>query len=160
MRISFNSIIRPKPTPKLIEEMEDEWEVTLPEDYQRFIMKYNGCIPKDCVFTCPNGRESCIMRFLCLLDAPEDHRLGDFDINVIESRIFDLLTDNPHLVGMDLLPIASITGFGDLLCLDFRKDRANPSVCVWFLKESKTWNPVSYPVAENFSQFLSMLRIP
>ena len=160
MRISFNSVIRPKPTPALIKEMEEYWRVTLPEDYRKFIMTYNGCIPKDCVFTCPNGRESCIARFLCLLSPPDDHPLGDFDINVVESRIYDRLTDNPDLLGVDLLPIATILGFGDLLCLDFRKDRANPSVCALFLKESRPYDPVSYPVAENFSQFLSLLRIP
>ena len=159
MTIQHNSIITPKPTPALLEEMEEYWDITLPQDYRNFIMEYNGGVPIEYAFFLSDGRERDVNRFLCVLDEPDDHPDGWYDINVVESPISWRLTSNPDLVGMDLLPIADLF-FGNYLCLDFRKDRANPTVCIWEHEESDDYSPVTYPVADNFTEFLGMLTLP
>lgn len=46
---------------------------------------------------------------------------------------------------------------GDFVCLDFRRNKENPSVCVWSHEESGEFEPVLYKVADNFTEFLESL---
>lgn len=53
-----------------------------------------------------------------------------YDIDVTLTQIEDRLTDIEDLIGIDILPVAFLFA-GDFVCLDYRDNRENPSVCVW-----------------------------
>lgn len=89
---------------------------------------------------------------MCILDDIENNSKGNYDIDVVFSQIGERLTDNEDLLGAEVLPIASVFG-GDFVCLDFRTDKNNPSVCVWSHEESGDFKPVTYNVADNLTEF-------
>ncbi len=82
--------------------------------------------------------------------------IGIYDIAVVLSQIDTRLTDNPDLEGDELIPIASLFA-GNYLCLDFTKDGENTSICIWDHEESDEFQPVTYKVADSFSEFIEML---
>ena len=159
MTIQNNSIALPLPSAELLTERESCWRVTLPNDYRNFIMKFNGGIPTECAFFPPNSRERNIERFLCILENYQDHPLGWYDIDVVDAQIGEYLTDTPDELGVGLLPIADLF-FGNYLCLDFRKSRVNPTVCIWDHEGADVFSPAPFQVANNFTEFLRMLTLP
>lgn len=156
MLIDKASIIYPLPTEELLERKEKFWRVELPVDYVEFLKENNGARTKDGAFEC-NGREYAIDRFLCLLSAPRENVLGMYDIDVTLTQIEDRLTDNEDLIGVDILPIAVLFA-GDFICLNFTKDRENPSVCVWDNEQSPELEPITYFVADSFGEFISKIK--
>lgn len=155
VNIQENSIVYPLPSDELLAEKEGKWRVTLPNDYKRFIIRYNGGIPNQKSFQC-NNHDYAITRFLCILKNVEDVKSGWYDISVVESQIGERLTDNEDLIGIEVLPIAELFA-GDYVCLDFRKGNENPSVCVWSHEESGEFDPITYRIADSFSEFIDML---
>ncbi|WP_338553175.1 SMI1/KNR4 family protein [Paenibacillus sp. KS-LC4] len=155
MEIDKATIIYPLPIDELFERKEKFWRVKLPKDFIDFLKENNGGRTLEGAFEC-NGREYAIDRFLCLLQTPRENRLGMYDIDVTLTQLEDRLTDNEELIGADILPIVVLFA-GDFVCLDFRKDRENPSVCVWNHEESGELEPVTYFVADTFSEFISKL---
>lgn len=156
MTIQDNTIIKPMPTEELLAEKERKWRLVLPADYKNFIMSYNGCIPNEKSFDC-NRHSYAVTRFLCVLKDVEETEDGWYDIGVVESEIGERLTDNEDLIGIEVLPVAELFA-GDYVCLDFRNDKVNPSVCVWSHEESEEFAPVTYEVASSFSEFIELLR--
>ena len=73
-----------------------------------------------------------------------------------KSQIGERLTDNEDLIGVEVLPIAELFA-GDYVCLDYRKSKEKPSICVWSHEESEDFAPVTYKVADTFSEFVEML---
>lgn len=65
--------------------------------------------------------------------------------------------NNEDLVGVEILPIAELFA-GDYVCLDYRKNKEKPSICVWSHEESEDFAPVTYKAADTFSEFIEMLR--
>ena len=155
MEIKKDSVVYPLPTKALIEEEEGFWHIKLPKDYLDFIMHNNGGEPVQDTFLC-DEYEYGIDRFLCILDDVEDSEYGEYDIGVVEGEIGEMLTDNEDLIGIEVLPIAELYG-GDMVCLDFRKNPENPTVCVWDSEESDEFEPVTYEVAKSFTEFCNML---
>ena len=155
MKIEEASIILPLPTQKGIEKEEGYWKVTLPIEYKIFISKYNGAVPITKVFTV-SSHEYVIERFLCILEDSENNQLGMYDIDVVLSQIEDRLTDNEDLVGVELLPIASLFG-GDFLCLNFKDRKHAPTVGVWKHEESSELEPVFLQGFSDFKEFLANL---
>lgn len=155
MTIQNNTIILPTPSDELLEEKERKWRLVLPIDYKEFIQKYNGSIPNERTFLC-NNHNYAITRFLCILKNIQESSFGWYDIGVVESQIGERLTDNEDLIGVEVLPIAELYA-GDYVCLDYRENIKNPSVCVWSHEESGDFDPVTYEVANTFSDFLDML---
>ncbi|RJG17606.1 SMI1/KNR4 family protein [Paenibacillus thiaminolyticus] len=156
MIIDTASVIYPLPTDELFERKEKFWRVELPIDYVNFLKENNGARTNEGAFEC-NGREYAIDRFLCLLDAPRENELGMYDIDVTLTQIEDRLTDNEDLIGVDILPIVVLFA-GDFVCLDFTKDKKNPSVLVWDNEKSAELEPVTYFVADTFSEFISTVK--
>ena len=156
MLIDKASIIYPLPTDELFERKEKFWRVELPIGYVKFLKENNGARTKDGAFEC-NGREYAIDRFLCLLNTPSENVLGMYDIDVTLTQLEDRLTDNEELIGVDILPIAVLFA-GDFACLDFTKDRKNPSVCVWDNEQSAELEPITYFVADTFDEFISKIK--
>ena len=156
MTIKENTVIYPLPDTRLIEKCEKHWRLTLPEDFRQFISCCSGAVPNEISFD-SGGRSRAVERFLCILENYKDTDFGWYDIRVVESQIGERLTDNEDLLGMEVLPIAALFA-GDYACLDFRADKENPSVCVWSHEESEEFAPVTYKVADSFTDFLSKLR--
>ncbi|WP_148357954.1 SMI1/KNR4 family protein [Peribacillus simplex] len=156
MKLDKSTIILPLPTDELFERKEKFWRVKLPKDFIDFLKENNGGRTIDGGFKC-NNHEYAIDRFLCLLKTPREHRLGMYDIDVTLTQLEDRLTDNEDLIGADILPIAVLFA-GDFVCLDFRKDRENPMVVVWNHEESAELEPITYFIANTFSEFISKVE--
>lgn len=156
MHISKESIIHPLPTLEVIERRERKWRQKLPEGYKNFLLDFNGGIPEQKTFEY-NLREYVVTRFLCILDDYRENRYGWYDVSVVESQLSERLTANLDLIGVEMLPIAELFS-GDYLCMDFRDSKEFPCICVWNHEESVEFDPVTYKVAESFSEFLKMLK--
>ncbi|MDX8290450.1 SMI1/KNR4 family protein [Metabacillus indicus] len=156
MKIKHNTIVKPLPTDELIKKHEKFWRLKLPESFLRFIKENNGAEIDDGTFEY-SDRGYAVERFLCMLDDIEDNPNGIYDIDVVFTQIGERLTDNEDLLGAEVLPIASIFA-GDFVCLDYRADKYNPSVCIWSHEESGEFDPVTYKVADSFSEFLNILE--
>ncbi|MBT2701336.1 SMI1/KNR4 family protein [Bacillus sp. ISL-40] len=156
MKIDMSTITLPLPTDDLFERKENIWRVKLPKDFVDFMKENNGGRPIAGVFKC-NGFEYAIDRFLCLLKTPRENPLGMYDMDVTLTQLEDRLTDNEDLIGADILPIAVLFA-GDFVCLDFRKNRENPNVVIWNHEESVELEPVTYLIADTFSEFISKVE--
>jgi hypothetical protein len=102
--------------------------VKLPPDYKQMIKRNNGASPETKAFKV-KSHSYALIRFLCILEAPENNEAGTFDIDVTWTQLEDRLTDDGDLLGVALLLIAMLFA-GDFVCLDYRNSRDNPSVCV------------------------------
>lgn len=156
MTIQENTVVQPLPSAELLTDKERKWRLTLPADYRDFIIKYNGGIPNEKSFEC-NKHNYAITRFLCILKNIQESQYGWYDISVVESQIGERLTDNEDLIGIEVLPIAELFA-GDYVCLDYRENKEKPCVCVWSHEESGEFEPITYKVADTFSEFLGILR--
>ena len=157
MQIKEGTIIKPLPSEEDISEEERAWRVNLPTAYKEFIKRYGGGIPIERAFLCKeDNHEYAIDRFLCICPDYETNKLGMYDIGVTWTQIEDRLSDNPDLIGVDMLPIAVLFA-GDFLCLDFKNTKVKPSVCVWSHEESDEDSPVTYYVADSFEEFCKLL---
>jgi len=155
MNVKPETIIKPLPTDEYISKKEKAWRISLPTAYKGFVGNYGGGVPKErCFMSC--GREYFIDRFLCIFSEYRTHKLGIYDVGVVLTQIEDRLSDNPDLIGVELLPIVALFA-GDFVCLDYRDSNTNPKVCVWSHEESGVDRPVTYYTAENFESFLGVL---
>lgn len=155
MKFINESIIKPLPTEEYILKKEKAWKVQLPKAFRNFIKEYGGAIPEKSSFIC-NKHSYYIERFLCILSEYRINELGIYDIGVVLTQIEDRLSDNPDLVGVEILPIAVLFA-GDFLCLDFRNPKNYGSICVWSHEESDIDYPVTYFVCNSFEEFKNML---
>lgn len=156
MKVEFNTIVKPLPDEILLNKCEEQWRLILPVDYRMFIKQYNGAIPNTRSFIF-FGNKFVINRFLCILRNPQNSDLGWYDINVVESQIGERLTENEDLIGIEILPIAELYA-GDYVCMDFRKDAMNPSICIWYHEKSNEFSPSVCKIADSFSDFLEILN--
>lgn len=152
MEIVEGSIIFPLPMDELFERKENFWRVKLPRDFVDFMKENNGSRPVDAGFTC-NNHEYAIDRFLCFLKTPRENELGMYEIDVTWTQLEDRLTANEDLIGVDILPIIVLFA-GDFVCLDYRGNRKNPGIVVWDHEKSTELAPVTYFVANTFSDFI------
>lgn len=146
----------PKATEELIMREEEMWRVKLPSEYRDFLKKYNGGTPEKKTFLI-NNQEIHVDRFLGIFAETENNDNGKYDIDVVLTQIEDRLTDNEDLIGCELLPIVKLVT-NDYICIDFRKNKENPSVSIWVNEESDELSPVTYEVAESFREFLKLVR--
>lgn len=158
MKVDVNTIVSPLPSDALLDVVEKSLRIFFPESYRQFIKENNGVVPITNVFS-HNQHQYNIERFLCILEESElDEINGWYDIEVIIMQIGESLTDNEELIGMNVVPIASLFA-GDFVCLDFRIDSINPSVCVWSREESGEFEPVVYKITDSFPEFLKLLEL-
>ena len=150
------SIIYPLPTDALLQEREVAWKVQLPEDYKKIIMKKNGFRPSKNLFSLKN-RSFLVERFLCMLENSKDNPLGVYDIDVVMSQLDERLFVHEDILGFELVPIAALFG-GDFLCLNYVEESPHPSICIWYHEESYELDPAIEFVANNFTEFLTMLQ--
>ncbi|MPQ44619.1 SMI1/KNR4 family protein [Clostridium tarantellae] len=153
MTLDNNTIIYPLPTDKLLNDEEKIWGIILPESYKTFIKTYNGAIPIEKVFSSCND-SYVIDRFLCILEKIKDKDLEKYDVDAVLIKNEENLTKNQCLIGIELLPIALLSGL-DLLCLDYRNCNDIPKICVWKNEESTLFNPITEYVSDSISDFLN-----
>lgn len=139
-----------------IKKVEEYCRVKFPDDYIIFIKEYNAGIPEANTFTA-NNKKYVIERFLGFISDYKDSPLGDYDIAVVLAPIETYLTDNPDLVGVELIPIAELST-GDYVCLNFKDNKEEPSVCVWDSTGFEEFHPVTYEVADCFLDFIKSLE--
>lgn len=150
------SKILPLPSDDLVMKLEKYCRVKLPDEFKQFIKEYNGYVPEKNVFVYKD-EEYVVERFLCLLDSyKSDEKYGIYDIRVVLTQLDARITDDPDLVGANIIPIASLFA-GDFVCLDFR-DRGNYCVSIWFHEDSDDFSPVTIKIADSFTDFLSKLQ--
>jgi len=155
MEIKDGSVIYPVPDDALLSEKERKWRIQLPSTYKAFIKKNNGAVPIKDSFNY-NNHSYVIDRFLCILKVTGQSDDEFYDIGVVRTQLEERIVSDEDLVGVELLPIAVLFA-GDFVCLDYRQDRAEPSVCVWDHEESADLEPVTYLVSESFEEFLKTL---
>ena len=148
MQINLDTVLNEDITEK-IQKLEDYSGVKFPESYIGFIKKYNTGIPITNKFEF-NGNVYVIERFLGFINNYKTSSIGIYDIAVVLSQIDTRLTDNPDLEGDELIPIASLFA-GNYLCFDFTKTPKFDH------EESDKFQPVTYKVADSFSEFIEML---
>lgn len=153
-KIDKNIIALPLPTDEQLMRAERIWRVSLPEEYKRFISKYNGGVPVTNVFTA-NEHEYLIERFLGIIKPIREHELGMYDIDVILTQLDDRLYTDENILGVELLPIASLFA-GDFLVLNF-KNKPNPSVEIWIHEESTELEAKTILAFNTFDELLEKL---
>lgn len=154
MKIKEGSTID-SPSNERIDKLEVYSKVKYPKSFINFIKNYNGGIPITNKFKV-NNFEYVIERFLSISDNPKSSKLGDYDISVVLTQLDERLTSNSELIGDELIPFAALFA-GDFVCLDFRNSET-PSIVVWYHEKSEEFNPVTSRVADNFSDFIGMLK--
>ena len=153
MKIENGTMVLPLPCEELLLIKEERWNINLPTDYRKFVSDFNGGVPLEKQFIC-NDKMYEIRRFLCVLKNVEE---SEFEINVVRTELGSYLAHDRRLVGVGLLPIASLTK-DDYVCLDYRNSKDTPTVCVWDYMASEPFEPVTYTVAKTFTEFCNMLK--
>ncbi len=157
MELKLENKVLYRPSEAEIQRKEKMWRLKLPLDYRQFLKEYNGGVSKKCEFKGDHSnRIYMVENFLSIIKGEDYDEFGDYDIDVILTQVEERLSANRHLIGVDMLPIAQIFA-GDYVCLDFREINDHPSVCVWSHEESGEFDPVTYKIADSFTQFLEML---
>ena len=95
----------------IIESVEHRLQITLPEDYKQFVLKYDGGYPNHFK---GDGKVE-IFNNLISLDENE------------YNNIYEILEDLQDRIGDQLIPFAE-NGFGNLLCFDYS---ANKNIVFW-----------------------------
>lgn len=116
------------------------------------------------VWMCFNNREipcnkqmRMIDHVLLVLPDYKMNPLGCYDIGVVLSQIEERLSDDPNQIGYKLIPFAALFG-GDMLCLDYRANPQNPTVCIWYHEKSDYLQPITEKVFESFAEFVEKTR--
>lgn len=116
--------------------------------YMQQLERCNGGSPKKRYFAIP-GNVKVIERFLCVISSVStDKRHGWNDMGVVITQIEDRL-------GEFMVPFAALFA-GDYLCFD-GENSDPPKIIVWDHERSREGNPVTIPVADDFTTFLSLL---
>jgi hypothetical protein len=151
-----NGTALPAPSERRIKWFEDTYGITLPADYVQFLQTFNGGIPASNTFV-HQGREYVIESFLPILEKPKaDPENAWRDITVVITELDARLISDEDLVGMDVIPIATLFA-GDFVCLDFR-EYDEPVVSVWDHESSGDFSPQFEEVAESFAAFIALCR--
>lgn len=147
----MQSIVKPLPNQQLLRKYEEYFRVKFPKEYVSFICEYNGGVPIKNTISF-NNHDFVIGRFLCILDNYQDDVNGWNDMSVTESKIGERLTDNEDLIGAATISIAFLFA-GDFVCLDYRNNKENPEICIWYHEQSELFKPVTDKIADNFVLF-------
>lgn len=95
----------------IIESVEHRLQITLPEDYKQFVLKYDGGYPNHFKV---DGKVEIFNNLISL------------DENGY-NNIYEILEDLQDRIGDQLIPFAE-NGFGNLLCFDYS---ANKNIVFW-----------------------------
>ena len=161
--ISFKENSRhPAPSRAQIDVLQRFYKFTFPDDYIDFLNSYNGIKPDGmCVFDASANRSDAqvLERFLPIINDIDLDDADDsmYDIGVVMTQIEERLISNPDTDEQIVrVPIALLFA-GNYVCLDFSTTPA--SICIWDHEQSDVFSPHTIKIADNFTEFLNMLRI-
>ena len=97
----------------IIESVEHRLQISLPEDYKQFVLRYDGGYPNPNHFKV-DGKVEIFNNLISL------------DENAYDN-IYEILEDLEDRIGDKLIPFAE-DGFGNLLCFDYS---ANKNIVFW-----------------------------
>lgn len=157
MELKLRGRVLYRPNEEELQRKENMWKLKLPLDYRQFLKEYNGGVPEKSEFKGNHSNRTYMVEtFLSIIKVEDYAEFGDCDIDVIHTQLDERLSANEDLVGYDMVPIAQIFA-GDYVCLDYRESSGHPCVCVWSHEESGEFDPVTYKIADSFTQFIEML---
>ena len=125
--------------PDELELLERQWGVSLPSDYRRLVVEYQGMSPEPSAFNVGSGRDV----FCVLLTVSFDEERAEYFLRHVYGII------EPH-VPAGIFPFALTSG-GEFLCFDYRLSPEHPAV-VLVSVEMRV-----HPVAGGFSDFMASL---
>jgi hypothetical protein len=115
MKIQWQPYLWDEPHPvesQVLDQLEQQWKVKLPEHYRELVSVYQGMGPEPCAFDVGTGNDA----FSVLLIASAEKE----SYSIIKAH--HLL--QPH-VPAGILPFALTPG-GEYLCFDYRAQQQNP----------------------------------
>lgn len=127
-----------------IAKVEQEWGVSLPDDYKSLAVTHQGMAPTPSVLDI--GRGNTVVCELLTLSFDEEHWA---------SSMLDVYPSIQDYIPRGIYPFAA-TGAGDFICFDYRSDRNAPKVVFYFTEEAGE-QAIRW-VADSFSDFLSKLH--
>lgn len=146
----------PPPPPARLERLQESFENRFPKAYLDFLAQNNGAKPANNEVNSA-VRPFVIERFLPIVADPKTDPIGWADVAVVASQLDARLVSDENATGMDLIPIAAMFA-GDFVVLDYRDNRAEPSVGIWDHEASDDFAPQVKTIAPTFSAFLSMMK--
>ena len=123
-----------------IEQLEQQWGVTLPEAYKQTVSLHQGMTPEPYVFLVGQVRDA----FNTLLTVSTFPDTVPYSIARVHSILEPLLPTG-------IFPFANTPG-GEYLCFDYRGSPSEPAVVLVTVEGSIE------PVAGSFSEFMSGLQ--
>lgn len=125
---------------QVLDRLEQQWKVKLPEQYRETISAHQGMGPEPCAFNIGTGNDA----FSVLLIVSADKEKESYSI----SKAHHIL--QPH-VPEGILPFALTPG-GEYLCFDYRDSPAQPKVVLVTMEMS------IHPIADSFNAFMDGLH--
>ena len=137
-------------TTAMIEQLESDTGISLPDDYKSFLLKHNGGEPDPSMFETKDGKlESFVLHFLPITNMVEDNLLEEIEGITLACQI-----------PANLIPIA-ITPADNRIVLSVGGDD-HGNVYHWAWDEEFENHVASYDcmrlIANTFSEFLKMLH--
>lgn len=131
-----------------VKETEEMLELDFTPEFIAFLKEHNGGVSKKRYFKLDDDVKVVEVFLNLFPDYEDDPKFGQFDIGVVWSEIEDRLNEY-------LIPFAAVYP-GDFLCFDY-EDNDPPKIVLWDHNRSLEDEPVTYPVTDNFKQFLALL---
>lgn len=145
----------PPPPQVRIERLEESFERPLPPSFVAFVRAHNGARLANPELP-PAYDGKVIERFLPIVSDPAVDPHGWADIAVVASQLDARLAPSEDSRGFELVPFAALFG-GDFLVLDYRGERREPAVSIWYHETSEEFAPDVRRVAESFDEFLAQI---
>ncbi|MCD8509315.1 MAG: SMI1/KNR4 family protein [Bacillus sp. (in: Bacteria)] len=125
-------------TDRVLQEIEREFQITLPEAYGDLMKQYNGARPKPNQFHRKDGEENVVKSFLSVHPVKGGVRdVNYWLVDKLPRRVFPFANDP----------------FGNYICFDYRKGNYfEPTVVLWD-HEKKELKKIS----DSFAGFLDLL---
>ncbi|HEX5746342.1 MAG TPA: SMI1/KNR4 family protein [Archangium sp.] len=142
MKLQWETYLWTEPHPVdswVLDRLEQQWKVKLPELYRELVSAYQGMGPAPCAFDVGTGNDA----FSVLLIVSDDREKEAYSINKAH-RVLE-----PH-VPAGILPFGLTPG-GEYLCFDDRDSPGQPRVVLVTAEMSIR------PVADNFTLFMNGL---
>jgi len=127
-----------------IEKVESSLNVQFPDDYKSVVIKHQGQTPVQCCF---KVNDNYIVVFNTL-----------FHFNDGESKTYNIIKNNniaSEFLPEMIIPFADTAG-DDFVCFDYRSGE----VKVVFASHERSGEEAIIPIANSFTEFLSMLYEP
>ncbi|MDZ5606196.1 SMI1/KNR4 family protein [Bacillus pseudomycoides] len=140
--VTWIGVSKEKITEEEIYQVEQYFDIKLPNDFIECVKKYDGGYPRPKIFDIPGQDENVFSDLLTL------HVEDEYSMVQIYENIKDRLVDKVYPFGRD--------SFGNFLCFDYRNNLQSPTVVFW--EHEEDMEKAIYPVCSSFQELLNSLR--